>query len=115
MPTFKRTNGSPLSVTYRNPEKLNQVASVTASVQPVRRDKASYNHIKKKIRVADVVKVETACQGSCLTSPVVLELSWSAPEGVPSDTYKQVLLKLISQNGGVDGIFVAGDETVTVD
>lgn len=112
MPTLKRVSGTPLSVTYRNPDRLNQVAEAHASVKPVRREKATYNHIKKKIRIADVVKVPNTCNGVCLTSPVVLELLWSAPEGVSSDEFKSILDQLIQHNGGVSGVFIAGPDTV---
>lgn len=114
MPTLKLVSGSPLSVTYRNPEALNMQATVTAKIQPVKREKATYNHIKKSIRIADVIRVEGVCKDACLTSPVVLELSWSAPEGVSSDVYKKLLDQLITSNGGASGVFVTGPAELTV-
>lgn len=106
MPTVNRVSGTPLSVSYREPTQLSRMLNVTVKVQNVKREKAHYNHIKKTLKVSDLVKVPNVCKDVCVTSPVVLELHWSAPEGVSSADYKKILDKAVAQLGGEAGIFI---------
>lgn len=110
--TLKRVASAPLNAHYKNPDKLSQELNVRATVNPVRRSGGQYNHVKKSIKVTDIVKVTGVCKDTCLTSPVVLELTWSAPEGVTSDDYKTILDNAITALGGVSGIFIPNVDSV---
>lgn len=112
--TLNKVSGTPTSVLYRNPSNLSQALSVTAQIAPVKRDKSQYNHIKKSVRISDIVKVPNLCgSASCLTSPVVLEVRYSAPEGVDPAVYNGIMTAALANLGGVGGVFIPQSESIT--
>lgn len=114
MPSLKKVSATPMSGSWRNPENLNMTATVTSTVSPVRREKATYNHVKKSIKLTDMVKVEGICKDICLKSPVVLEYRLSAPEGVDLAHYDALFKKVLEAVGGTSLFIPSSADTIAL-
>lgn len=108
--TIALISNAPMRATYRDLSgSMNLTVDVASSINPVNRDKAKYNHIKKSVVVRDIVQVPGTCNNMCLTSPIVLELRFSAPAGVDGAYMQALLDAAVAAHGSIVMPVVKGD------
>lgn len=113
--TMTLTHSSPLKAEYRDSANLSFQVQVGGSINPLRRESLQYNHVKKNVTVRDIVKVPGSCNTKCVTSPVVLEIRFSAPEGIDATAYYNAAIEAIKVHGGIGTPIVSTNAALAFD
>lgn len=115
MATFTLQSATPTTVSYVDLTNYNHAASARTIIKKVNRSKATYNHVMKEVVVRNIVKVADGCgEKGCLTAPVVVKLSVSAPEGSNAAALYQELLKVIQGSGDVGQPVLLAPATIQI-
>lgn len=114
--TINVVSRTPMRATYRDFEgSMNLTLDVASSIQPVNRDKLRYNHVKKTVTVRDIIKVPGSCNTSCVTTPVLLEIRFSAPAGVDGQVYDNLLKAALTAHSGATSPVIKPVDAITFD